>query len=213
MADTPDLEGMLSMGGKRSEVCKVCGEPRIAERALCKEHNNERARIYYSNLGEDKRIRYGFTLCCGCGKNLKKGRPNQTHCKKCTHRSTSVHFPDGVSNKYSLTKGSGKDAFQHRVFVSGLLNRKLEAYEHIHHIDENPNNNSVHNLIVLINKDHAKLHAYLRKIRAGLEKSNLENLENCWDTLRASATTTWLETAGVKVIKMWEIGQSAAEPV
>jgi len=26
-------------------------------------------------------------------------------------------------------------------------------------------------------------------------------------------TTTWLETATVKVIKIWEIGQSAAEPL
>lgn len=26
-------------------------------------------------------------------------------------------------------------------------------------------------------------------------------------------TTAWLETANVKVIKLWELGQSAAEPL
>lgn len=46
-----------------------------------------------------------------------------------------------------------------------------------------------------------------------LLKSNEENFENCWKSLIVPMTTTWLETANVKVIKLWEIGQSAAEPL
>ncbi len=38
-----------------------------------------------------------------------------------------------------------------------------------------------------------------------------EQNENCWNTLRVQMTTTWLETASVNVIKLSEIGQSAAE--
>lgn len=39
------------------------------------------------------------------------------------------------------------------------------------------------------------------------------NSENCWNSLIVPMTTTWLETTNVKVIKLWEIGQSAAEPL
>lgn len=39
------------------------------------------------------------------------------------------------------------------------------------------------------------------------------NGENCWNSLIAPMATTWLETANVKAIKLWEIGQSAAEPL
>jgi hypothetical protein len=48
-------------------------------------------------------------------------------------------------------------------------------------------------------------------MRASLEKSGDVKDENCWKTLIAQITTTWLETASVKVIKLSEIGQSAAE--
>ena len=44
-------------------------------------------------------------------------------------------------------------------------------------------------------------------------KVDAEHHENCWDNLIAPMTTAWLETAGVKVIKISEIGQSAAEPL
>ena len=38
-------------------------------------------------------------------------------------------------------------------------------------------------------------------------------MENCWNILRDQLTTTWLETMNVKVIKITDIGQSAAEPL
>ena len=47
--------------------------------------------------------------------------------------------------------------------------------------------------------------------RVIFEKSRNENPENCWNNLIVPITTAWLETAGANVIKIWEIGQSAAE--
>jgi hypothetical protein len=38
-------------------------------------------------------------------------------------------------------------------------------------------------------------------------------LENCWNSLRGQLTTTWLEITSVNVIKIIDIGQSAAEPL
>lgn len=49
--------------------------------------------------------------------------------------------------------------------------------------------------------------------RAILQRCNNVNIENCWKTLIVPMTTTWLETTNVNVKKLWEIGQSAAEPL
>jgi hypothetical protein len=53
---------------------------------------------------------------------------------------------------------------------------------------------------------------YLDYQRVIIEKSMNENCGNCWKTLIAPMTTAWLETTSAKVLKLWEIGQSAAEP-
>ena len=50
-----------------------------------------------------------------------------------------------------------------------------------------------------------------KRMRVVLEKSNNENIENCWNNLIVPMTTAWLETTSAKVIKLSEIGQSAAE--
>lgn len=55
------------------------------------------------------------------------------------------------------------------------------------------------------------LHNYLSHERVTLSKDKDENSENCWNSLIAPLTTTWLETASVNVLKLAEIGQSAAE--
>ena len=40
---------------------------------------------------------------------------------------------------------------------------------------------------------------------------NSSNLENCWNILRDQLTTAYLETKNANVIKITDIGQSAAE--
>ena len=44
-------------------------------------------------------------------------------------------------------------------------------------------------------------------------KSQNENSENCWNTLRDHLTTAWFEKTSATVIKIGDIGQSAAEPL
>ena len=44
-------------------------------------------------------------------------------------------------------------------------------------------------------------------------KNNSSNLENCWNILRDQLTTAYLETKSANVIKITDIGQSAAEPL
>lgn len=115
-----------------------------------------------------------------------------------------------VTNKYLYNKRAKPI---HREIAESILGRELSTNEVIHHLDENPKNNNVDNLIILSRKMHGRLHQYLRFQRVIIEKSMNEKNENCWNNLRIQRTTTWLETAGVKVIKLSEIGQSAAEPL
>lgn len=46
----------------------------------------------------------------------------------------------------------------HRVIMENKLGRLLQPDEVVHHIDHNKKNNSIDNLQVLTNKEHAKLH-------------------------------------------------------
>lgn len=66
---------------------------------------------------------------------------------------------------------------------------------------------------ILITSNHAKLHRILERNWSLLSKDNNSNLENCWDILRGQLTTAYLETRGANVIKITDIGQSAAEPL
>lgn len=155
------------------------------------------------------RYNFGIMNCAVCGEETIKWRKTQLRCKNCSSFATNP-TKKSYSNPYANGEGKGY-CWMHRRITEELLQRKLTSSEVVHHLDENPQNNNLNNIIVLSRSSHAKLHAFLR--RAFIEQSMNENLENCWDTLRASITTAWLETAGAKVIKLWEIGQSAAEPL
>lgn len=68
-------------------------------------------------------------------------------------------------------------------------------------------------MLILNRKNHASLHRFLEKNWSLLSKDNNSNLENCWNNLRGQLTTAWLETMSANVIKIVDIGQSAAEPL
>jgi hypothetical protein len=50
----------------------------------------------------------------------------------------------------------------HRIVMENELNRLLTENEIVHHIDGNKFNNSVENLEVMNNREHARLHAHQR---------------------------------------------------
>ena len=83
----------------------------------------------------------------------------------------------------------------------------------VHHMDENPDNNQLSNLIILNRSYHAKLHRILEKNWSLFLKENNSNLENCWNILRGQLTTAYLEMNSANVLKITDIGQSAAEPL
>ena len=179
-------------------------------RRYCREHYLERQRT----LGRARYAKHGrFSydkVCEVCGKTIKACRKDQRFCLDCYNQVRSLGSSGG--NNYENAGGGGY-CWKHRRIAENLLQRKLTTNEVVHHINCDPTDNSLENLIVISRGKHASLHNYLRMQGALLLKSDKENFENCWKSLIAPMTTTWLETANVKVIKLWEIGQSAAEPL
>lgn len=137
----------------------------------------------------------------------------QEICSNCYKEMQSIKAESKNSNQYVVQHGGKVFRHVHRYLAEKILGRALHTNEVVHHMDDDPKNNELTNLIVMDRRTHGKLHVYLDLQRVILEKSGIENSENCWKTLIVPMTNAWLEMAGVKVIKIWEIGQSAAEPL
>lgn len=191
------------------KTCITCGKERPNGRKMCPEcfttYKRQYANERYKTYG-----RHVYKRTCPiCNIDFNAWRSSTTYCASCIKLKPS----HGSEYEYSEV-GLGRLVWKHRVICETLLNRILLPEEHIHHIDGNGKNNELTNLIVLSNSDHGRLHQFLEsQYRTMLSKDSIENIENCWNSLIVPMTTTWLETANVKVIKIWEIGQSAAELV
>lgn len=195
------------------KYCEICGKKLTNERHICKECRKALKREYAKkHYAEQKskgvvKKRYGITKCCICGKEIIKNRPDQVMCYDCykkTHHKT-------VENYNKVPRSSKAKTIGRQTILN--LGFKLSGDICVHHLDENPENNKLENLLIIGRKNHAKLHRFLERNWSLLLKSGSSNLENCWDILRGQLTTVWLETMGTNVIKITDIGQSAAEPL
>lgn len=184
-------------------ICKECGGERKIGRRLCIKCDIKRVRKY---------PRYTWMKVCeACKREFQAWRKVQKLCTDCHTNMQQIRSTNKNNNGYAFTNVPGRT--EHRDIVESIISRKLHTNEVIHHRNDNPKDNSLCNLIVISRIMHGRLHRFLDLQRVILEKSGIENFENCWKTLIVPITTTWLETASVKVIKIWEIGQSAAEPL
>lgn len=196
--------------------CKICGQSRKLGRKLCNKCNSKR--IAEANLKRRGTPRYNFTLqCTACAMVYTASRKSQKFCANCWRRRRVLVSENKARAQYvyitAANRASSENAWEHRRLAELLLCRKLTVHEVVHHIDGNPRNNILDNLIVMNRSLHGKLHKYLDDQRVILEKSGFENLGNCWNNLITPMTTAWLETTGAKVIKLSKFGQSAAEPL
>lgn len=196
------------------KICVVdgCNNSAIHGRKLCKQHEAIRRQKAYAEKkanGEKYRTLYDC-VCLVCKKQFKGWRKSSFLCSKNCYKQYAIEFSPKTYNKYEYDS-ENYHQHKHRNIAEQVLERRLDTNEVVHHIDGNPKNNSLDNLIVLSRSKHTSLHSFLCKQRALLEQSNNGNNENCWNTLIDQITTTWLEMASVKVKKLSEIGQSAAK--
>lgn len=80
-----------------------------------------------------------------------------------------------LSNGYRHGQINGIRDYEHRRIMERVLGRKLRKGETVHHKDGDKLNNSIDNLEVIYNKDHARMHALkngLGKDRFGISPTN-----------------------------------------
>lgn len=194
--------------------CQICGCELTTERKWCescrKAKKREYAKKHYRDLTNQgvMKTRYGTTNCVYCGKEIIKNRPDQDTCFGCYKK----HHYKTVENYGSVKRSKdGVSTIGRKTILD--LGFKLSYNIVVHHIDENPDNNALSNLMILSRKNHSKLHIILARNWSLLSKDSSSNLENCWNILRGQLTTAYLETKSANVIKITDIGQSAAEPL
>lgn len=141
-------------------------------------------------------------------KEIVKNRPNQDTCLSCYKKN--IHKTVNNYNKDVKRTLKGRATIGRKTILDLGFDLKNLV---VHHIDENPSNNDLSNLMILSLSNHASLHRSLEKNWSLLLKNNSSNLENCWDILRDQLTTAYLETKSANVIKITDIGQSATEPL
>ena len=64
---------------------------------------------------------------------------------------------------YKTIKVNGKTVREHRWIMENHLGRKLEKWEHVHHINDDSSDNRLENLEVLSNSDHQRKEYKFRK--------------------------------------------------
>jgi len=78
------------------------------------------------------------------------------------HGFQKTHKP---RHKYKTIVIDGKQVREHRWIMEQYLGRKLEPWEHVHHINDDSSDNRIENLEVLSNSEHQKKeHAFRKKI-------------------------------------------------
>jgi len=129
------------------------------------------AMLYNKVMGRKPRKKRGQTKrCIYCKQSYYVPSYRVNSAKYCSRSCLAkVHLPkfskiygfkkqNKPLHKYEEMTINGKKVRVHRFVMEQFLKRKLETWEHVHHIDGNSLNNDLKNLIVLSNSDHQKNH-------------------------------------------------------
>lgn len=131
---------------------------------------------------------------CGCGYLiLIIGGNHQIRSYKFGHfpRGEKSHrYKNGKSKSmgYETTYfrdnpyGYYRQIHTHRLVMSQFLGRKLERWEHVHHIDGNKENNDISNLQLLTDSEHAVITVKSRKKKHNGEKCSNPDCKTPYET-------------------------------
>ena len=169
--------------------CVECGKPRRIGRKICGDCNKQRLlRIARS------KPRYVWSKVCRiCQNDFKAWRKKQLLCSSCHKFVLQIASEKRATNNYVTEKGIA----EHRAIAESIIRRKLLPNEVVHHIDEDPRNNSPKNLLVMEREDHSKLHKFLNYMKAMLRYYKFDEL---YERLKLKLTEAWVYKYSKKVI-------------
>lgn len=182
--------------------CVKCSQDRDVGRKMCRPCYLEYKRSLEKQRYRDNGRNNYQKTCAACQTSFEAWRKKQIFCSNCHKLKLKFAAESKSTNQYVNIGGKN----EHRSIAENVLGYKLSYNMVVHHVDDNPKNNKISNLMVMDRRTHGRLHQYLDCQRVIIEKSMNENCGNCWKALIVPMTTAWLETTGAKVIKLWEIG-------
>ena len=179
-------------------IIEGCVEECLKGRKYCEYHYKERKkkqnRERYLRNG---RYTYDCT-CIMCGKKFKGGNKHAILCSiECKDKLQRIDSTNTTDNYLFKKKTSINE---HRAIVEELLQRKLNYNEIVHHIDGNPKNNSLDNLIILSRSNHGKLHRELSKKKVSVLREIKDLLESTWIEIKKKFTEEWLKENEIQYI-------------
>ena len=175
-----------------------CGRERIKNRRYCRECylriKREAAKEKYAKFGKHK-----YTIICTfCGNKYDNAdRKSQKSCATCWKERLQFITKYNSTNNYENKLGKNT----HRELAEHLLKRTLNYNEVVHHLDHNPINNSIDNIIVLERKDHIALHNYLYDYEFKLYKLHGKQYKEYWNgTIEKDVTLKYLNENKINYI-------------
>ncbi len=161
------------------DKCNTCHTPFIKTNRreyFCSQLCQKKWAITQANLNRVARQKSGITLSCLVCKKDYYVSPYRANESKYCSRSCLAKFelPKYVAKhgfqktnkplrKYKAISVNGKCVREHRFVMEQHLGRKLEPWEHVHHINQDPSDNRIENLQVLSNADHQREELKLKR--------------------------------------------------
>jgi len=166
---------MENMKLKECPHCKNEFKPRrTSHKYCCRSCNSYDIAKKFGKQRALKR-RNGKTFVCKiCGKSFYAPKHRLKTAQYCSRRCTSIANPENTQKArmasplmaragkcppriYKYIKVNGKRVREHRHIMQLYLGRKLERWEHVHHINGDGQDNRIENLQVLSNAEHQRL--------------------------------------------------------
>ena len=163
------------------EKCKTCSinfEQTKDKKIFCSHTCQAKWAIKVASLHRIPRKKLGVTLqCATCHKEfyVPQYRAKLKETKYCSRsclakdklpKYVAVYGFKPLNKKlhtYKCITIKGKQVREHRHIMEQHLGRKLERWEHVHHINDDSSDNRIENLEVLSNSDHQRKEYQFRK--------------------------------------------------
>jgi len=162
----------------QSKNCLFCSKEftpkKSSTKYCCRSCQGKHIAVLYGKQRAEKRKNGKTFSCLICSKEFYAPAYRIETAKFCSRRCTSLANPENTKKaqlasplikragivrekKYVVLRVNGRSIREHRHVMQVHLGRVLLPHEHVHHINGDPTDNRIENLMVLTNSEHQKL--------------------------------------------------------